>query len=73
MRNLSLLPRDVGSSFVTQNGEIQHVCGAPIARLVTQIPNQVSRDTLRANDKWPNGICVTDLAIWGRSEKEQTC
>ncbi len=40
-----------------------HTCCAPIARSVAHMAKFASHEQLRTNDKYSNGICVTDLAI----------
>ena len=42
--------------------EHSFMCSAPIARSVAQ----TTKFTMRATVEWPNGICVTDLAIGAR-------
>ncbi len=46
-----------------------YTCGAPIDRSVAQMTKFSSHEQLRTNDKWPNGICVTDLAIGARRKR----
>ena len=47
-------------------------CRAAITRSVTHRPNQVSKDTLRANDNGPSGIFFHRSGNWDTSEKEWT-